>query len=134
SALRRFIQTGTMGASEPPAAISAPQVRMSAMASPLEDARDLLDRAAAEIGGDDDAGPGRHIARQDVSFAQPEYLVPEDDFAEIDADDVGHERARQRRPPPALLRNDDRGRLLARLERGFDFLVWQLHGECVFVV
>src|SRR5262249_14462912 len=134
SALPRFIQNVTMAASEPPAAISAPQVRMSAMASPLEDARDLLDRAAAEIGGDDDAGPGRHVARQGVCFTQPEYLVPKHDFAEIDADGVGHERARQRRPPPALLRNDDRGRLLARLDLGFDFLDRKLNGERVLVV
>src|SRR5262245_54877154 len=62
SALPRFIQKVMMATSEPLAAISAPQVRTSCITSPLEDARDLLDRAAAEIGSDDNARPGRSVA------------------------------------------------------------------------
>ena len=46
------------------------------MASPLEDARDLLDRAAAEIGGHDDAGPGRHVACERVCRTEREQFVP----------------------------------------------------------
>src|SRR5262249_58615824 len=111
SALPRFIQNVTMAASEPPAAISAPQVRRSCMDSPLEDARDLLDRAAAEIGGDDDAGPGRHVARERIRRTKRQQFVPNDDLPEIDADDVVHERTRQRRPPTALRGDDDRRRL-----------------------
>src|SRR5262245_61320780 len=72
SALPRFIQNVMMATSEPPAAISAPQVRISCMAtSPLEDSRDLLDRAAAEIGGDDDTGPGGDLAGDCVGRAEP---------------------------------------------------------------
>src|SRR5690349_2099665 len=69
SALPRFIQKVTMATREPPAAISAPQVSTSCIVSrpvgtgsaPLEDARHLLDRAPAEVSGDDDAGPNADV-------------------------------------------------------------------------
>src|SRR5262245_3640940 len=62
SALLRFIQKVMMATSEPLAAMSAPQVRTSCIASPLEDARDLLDRAAAEVCGHDDTRPRGNVA------------------------------------------------------------------------
>src|SRR5215470_7205733 len=84
SALPRFIQKVTMATREPPAAISAPQVSTSCIASPPigaerappEDARHFLDRAPAEIRGDDDAGPGADVACDCVGRAQAKDLVP----------------------------------------------------------
>src|SRR5215831_17795381 len=134
SALPRFIQNVTIAASEPAAAISAPQVRMSAKGSPLEDPRDLLDRAAAEIRGDDDAGPGCDIAGEWISGSERQQFVPNDDLREIGADDIGHQRTRERRPPSPLLRDDDGGGLLARLDVGLDLLDRKLNGERVFAV
>jgi very-short-patch-repair endonuclease len=46
-----------------------------ALCSPLEDARHLLEGAAAEIGGDDDAGPGAAVASERIGRAQD--LIPE---------------------------------------------------------
>src|SRR6266566_8854012 len=84
SALPRFIQKVTMATREPPAAIRAPQVSTSCIASPPigagsarpEDAGHLLDRAPAEIGGDDDAGPGADVTGDRVSRAKAKDLVP----------------------------------------------------------
>src|SRR6266581_7392359 len=84
SALPRFIQKVTMATREPPASISAPQVSTSCIASPPigagsappQDARHLLDRAPAEIGGDDDAGPGTDVTGDRVSRAKAKDLVP----------------------------------------------------------
>src|SRR6266550_6950921 len=84
SALPRFIQKVTMATREPLAAISAPQVSTSCIASPPigaggappEDACHLLDRAPAEIGGDDDARPGADVTGDRVSRAQAKNLVP----------------------------------------------------------
>src|SRR5262245_7179891 len=75
SALPRFIQKVTMATREPPAAISAPQVSTSCIESPpietgprpLEDACHFLDRASAEISGNDDTGPGADVAGDRVS-------------------------------------------------------------------
>src|SRR5262252_8733159 len=39
---------------------------------------DLLERAAADIGGDDGARPGGDVARERVGGAQAQHLVPDD--------------------------------------------------------
>src|SRR5262245_53983414 len=84
SALPRFIQKVTMATREPPAAISAPQVSISCIASPLigagsgapEDACHLLDRAPAEISGDDHASPSADVTGDPIGRAQAQDLVP----------------------------------------------------------
>src|SRR5262249_26226359 len=45
---------------------------------------DLLERAAADIGGDDGAGPLRDVAGDGVGRAEAEHLVPDDHLPEID--------------------------------------------------
>src|SRR5215470_18014265 len=78
SALPRFIQKVTIATREPPAAITAPQVSTSCIASPPigagrappEDACHLLDRASAEVSGDDDAGPGTNVTGDRIRRAQ----------------------------------------------------------------
>src|SRR6266545_2190128 len=127
SALPRFIQKVTMATSEPLAAISAPQVRTSCMAaSPLEDARDLFDRAPAEIGGDNDAGPGRDLSSDRIRGAEAHDFVPDHHLPDVDHHGERGERTDDRRPPAALLRDDDRGRLRARGDLGLDFLDGEL--------
>src|SRR6266567_6045758 len=92
SALPRFIQKVTMATREPPAAISAPQVSTSCITSPPigagsarpEDACHLLDRASAEIGGDDDAGPGADVTGDRVRRAKAKNLVVDDHLPDVD--------------------------------------------------
>src|SRR5712671_6843244 len=115
SALPRFIQKVTMATREPPAAISAPQVSTSCIASPPigawsgppEDARHLLDGAPAEIGDDDDAGPGADVTGDRVSRAQAKNLVVDDDLPDVDHHWKRRERADHRGPPVPLLRDEN---------------------------
>src|SRR5439155_22185364 len=112
SALPRFIQKVTMATREPPAAISAPQVSASCIASPPigagsarpEDARHFLDRTPAEIGGDDDAGPGADVTGDRVSGAQTKDLVVYHDLPDVDSHRQRRERPDHRGPPAPLLR------------------------------
>src|SRR5262245_14050087 len=139
SALPRFIQKVTMATREPPAAISAPQVSTSCIASPPigagrtppEDARHLLDGAPAEIGGDDHAGPGADVTRDRVGRTEAENFVVHDDFPNIDHNWKRRERADHRSPPAPLLRNDDRGGLGAGGNLGLDFLDGEIDGKLV---
>src|SRR5882724_5823987 len=135
SALPRFIQKVTMATREPLAAISAPQVSTSCIASPPigapEDACHLLDRAPAEIGGDDDAGPGADVTGDRVSRAQAKNLVVDDDLPDVDHHWKRRERADHRGPPAPLLRDDDRGGLRAGGNLAFDFLDGKIDGELV---
>src|SRR5262245_12686867 len=139
SALPRFIQKVTMATREPPAAISAPQVSTSCIASPPigaesappEDARHLLDRASAEIGGDDDARPGANVTGDRVSRTQAKDLVVDNDFPDIDHHWQRRERADHRGPPAPLFRDDDRGGLRADGNLGLNFLDGEIDGELV---
>src|SRR5712672_3643265 len=104
SALPRFIQKVTMATREPPAAISAPQVSTSCIASPPigawsgppQDAGHLLDRAPAEIGGDDDAGPGADVTGDRVRCAETKDLVVDNHLPHVDHHWKRRERADHR--------------------------------------
>src|SRR5262245_1591018 len=139
SALPRFIQKVTMATREPPAAISAPQVSTSCIASPLigarrappEDARHLLDGAPTEISGDDDAGPGADVTGDRVSRAQSQDFVVDYHFPDVDHHRQRRERAYHRSPPAPLLRDDDRGGLRAGGNLSLDLLHGKIDGELV---
>ena len=86
-----------------------------------ENPGDLFDRAPADIGDDDHPGPIGDHAGDRIGCAEPEHLVPDDHFPEIDDHWRGEQRPDDGGVPPALLRNDDCGGVLSRLDLGREF-------------
>ena len=64
---------------------------------------DLLDRAAAHIGGDDHPGPISDHSGDGISSAQAKHLVPHDHFPEINDHPRSERRPDDRGVPAALL-------------------------------
>jgi hypothetical protein len=75
--------------------------------SALEDARDLSNRSAADVSGDDQAGRLSDHSGDRIGGALAQHLVPDHHLPEIDDHGCGKQWTHDGRVPPPLLCQDD---------------------------